>query len=41
MMKENKQNTKERAEILNRQFQSVFTRKDGNEISELDGPDYP
>jgi hypothetical protein len=33
--------SKEKAEILNRQFQSVFTQDDGKGIPAMDGPDYP
>ncbi len=41
MMKENKQKTANKKQILNRQFQFVFTQDDGNDISELGGPNYP
>ncbi len=30
---------KEKAEVLNRQFQLEFTENDRNEIYEMDGPD--
>ncbi len=30
-----------KAEILNIQFQLVFTHDDSNQISEMDGPEYP
>ncbi len=30
----------EKAEILNKQFQSVFIQDDGNEISGMDDPEY-